>query len=355
VPAVALKVAASGRDESPCDLLLDGSAESGFTNSVPPEQRPRSAFDEKAALAELERLQRAIEESRRQRKDAVTRFDQFVASFERPAPLSDRVEVIPAPIAGQVQSTGAEQAPSASAPPASWTRTINREPAGLPPRDAPPQPPVAPAPASPAPPSAEIEAFPAEPAVDTLGAVPRVPEAFVVPDTPVSAGRHARRRRLRLVVLAAAVVVIVAAVLLMRSSRSGEEPVPAQTSADPAAASPAPPATVEPPSAPVTEAAPPAATPAAPGVHGELTTIRTAWVRVTIDGERAIERELPPDARIPLRAERSIVVRVGDAGAVRLTIDGRDLGALGAEGQVVTRTFTARPSAGSGQSPRQPR
>ena len=50
---------------------------------------PESAgapFDEQAALEELERLQRAIEESRRQRGQTVEEFDAFVRSFKNPAP-----------------------------------------------------------------------------------------------------------------------------------------------------------------------------------------------------------------------------------------------------------------------------
>lgn len=70
-----------------------------------------------------------------------------------------------------------------------------------------------------------------------------------------------------------------------------------------------------------------------------LTTVRRAWVRVIADGERVVERELPADTRVPFNAEKTIIVRTGDAGAVRLSIRGADQGALGRDGQVVTRTF----------------
>ena len=46
-------------------------------------------FDEQAALEELERLQHAIEESRRQRGQTVEEFDAFVRSFKNPAPERD--------------------------------------------------------------------------------------------------------------------------------------------------------------------------------------------------------------------------------------------------------------------------
>ena len=58
------------------------------------------------------------------------------------------------------------------------------------------------------------------------------------------------------------------------------------------------------------------------------------------DGERVVERELPAGAKIPFTAEKAIVIRTGDAGAVQLTIRGDDQGTLGRDGAVVTRTFT---------------
>jgi hypothetical protein len=73
-----------------------------------------------------------------------------------------------------------------------------------------------------------------------------------------------------------------------------------------------------------------------------LNVQRRVWVRVLLDGERAIERELPPGTRIPLQADRAIVIRAGDAGALRLTINGVDRGPLGRDAEIVTRTFTAQ-------------
>ena len=72
----------------------------------------------------------------------------------------------------------------------------------------------------------------------------------------------------------------------------------------------------------------------------ELTTSRPVWVRVVADGQRVVERELPANARVPLTAEKTLVIRTGNAGAVRLVLAGQDQGVLGPEGAVVTRTFT---------------
>jgi hypothetical protein len=77
-------------------------------------------------------------------------------------------------------------------------------------------------------------------------------------------------------------------------------------------------------------------------MEAELNVDRRVWVRVIVDGERVIERELAAGTRIPLQADRAIVIRVGNAGALRLTINGTDRGPLGDEGEIVTRTFTAQ-------------
>ena len=67
------------------------------------------------------------------------------------------------------------------------------------------------------------------------------------------------------------------------------------------------------------------------------------WARITVDGKRAFEREFPANQRLPLGADRTITVRAGDAGAIRLIVDGRDQGVLGKDGQVYNRTFTPTP------------
>jgi uncharacterized protein DUF4115 len=74
--------------------------------------------------------------------------------------------------------------------------------------------------------------------------------------------------------------------------------------------------------------------------ESELTTVRRVWIRVIVDGERVLEREVPAGTRVPLEARTTIVIRTGDAGAVRLSIAGQDQGVLGGAGEVVTRTFT---------------
>ena len=76
----------------------------------------------------------------------------------------------------------------------------------------------------------------------------------------------------------------------------------------------------------------------------EITALRRVWVRVVVDGASEVERELQPQDRVPLRPGRTSVIRAGDAGAIRLTINGKDQGKLGDDGEVLTRTLKIPPS-----------
>jgi Domain of unknown function (DUF4115) len=136
-------------------------------------------------------------------------------------------------------------------------------------------------------------------------------------------------------------VVAVGSLLVLRTRQS--PPAPAPTAVAPPAAT----------GAPATPAAAPreaATTPAPPPVVGvpngpfqaELTALRTVWVRVLVDGQKVVERELKANEHVPIRAADTIAIRAGDAGAVRFAIAGQDQGPLGRDGIVVTRTFSAR-------------
>jgi hypothetical protein len=67
-------------------------------------------------------------------------------------------------------------------------------------------------------------------------------------------------------------------------------------------------------------------------------------VRVVVDGVKEVERELRAGEHIPLPVGRTSVIRAGNAGSVRLTLDGQDRGALGPEGEVITRTIRTAPA-----------
>jgi hypothetical protein len=132
------------------------------------------------------------------------------------------------------------------------------------------------------------------------------------------------------VALGGAAILLVAAVLMTRSRNTPADPVVAQA-----------PGMVETPA--VAPAAAPAATPppAPVAAPAEVRTVRTVWVRVIVDGTKQVERELQADAVVPLPAGRTYVIRAGDAGAVRVLLNGQDQGPLGRDGIAITRTFSA--------------
>ena len=134
------------------------------------------------------------------------------------------------------------------------------------------------------------------------------------------------------VVLAAgAAFLLVTAVLSARLFR--ESPQAARSApAESRAASPTPPVETNPPAP-------------AGRLTVELRTLRPVWARAFVDGRKAFERELPAGQRVPLQATRVIVVRAGDAGAIRLVVDGKDQGPLGPDGAPITRLVTASPRA----------
>jgi uncharacterized protein DUF4115 len=246
-----------------------------------PEERPgQGAFDTPRALEELERLHDQIVEAREARGRVAAEFDAFVKGFRSQPQPHQRAEALAA---------------AASPEPRADVRQSDTN---------------------------------AEAADTARAAAPAAAAARPTPEPGVNI-------RAAVVITITVLVVLGAAVFAVRARRS--------TSITPEAVRPAAVATTprQPvPAAPATAARP---APAQPGVNLQLITRRRVWVRVTIDGRRAIERELGADQRIPLHADRSILIRAGDAGAVRVTRDGRDAGPLGADGTVATREFTAGP------------
>jgi hypothetical protein len=91
--------------------------------------------------------------------------------------------------------------------------------------------------------------------------------------------------------------------------------------------------------------------PAAKPVGVTRVTLRVtdapSWLRVTSDGAVVYEQIAPPGYSQSFEARDSLRVRTGNAGAVEVEIDGRDLGALGADGEVLTRELVADAEQGS--------
>ena len=127
--------------------------------------------------------------------------------------------------------------------------------------------------------------------------------------------------------------VVVAAVVLGRRSETGTELTPVGTTGDsaaPAAPAPATPAIDTPTTTP---AAPPLASPPEP-LTVVLSMSRPCWVAALVDGQRTIYRVLQGGETATLAGKSAIAIRLGDAGAVKWTINGRDPGTPGENGAV---------------------
>src|SRR3954468_4867668 len=184
--------------------------------------------------------------------------------------------------------------------------------------------------------------------------VPARPEPDAAPDVPqaIVRPRQAPRRDRRVVIVAGVGIALAVALGFAMFATRGREQGPDIVRPDaPVAAAGAPNTTTASPPVPQTPvaanpplASAPAASAVAPsGVNVEIATRRRVWMRVTLDGNRAFEREVAGDQKIPLHAARSIVIRVGDAGAVAVTRNGRDVGPLGRDGVIATREFAVKP------------
>jgi hypothetical protein len=270
-------------------------------------------FDERSALEELEQLADKIQRSRRQREQKVAEFDAFVRTFRQ-----DRYV---AAIAATDRERRADDRPAVVSAATHAARGVV--------------------------PVMQAGAAPVTASVASPASVPEsTPRGVAVPREPVAHAavmdRQGRPRAAHVGVALAALAVIAVVVLLWRSAGAPVGPaapsdapgVPAASTAPaaPVVASPAGPAVP----APAATAGPPRA------INIEIITIRPVWTRVIVDDRRVIYRLLAPDERIPLGADRAIAIRAGDAGALRLIVEGKDLGVLGRDGQVFQRVFTAR-------------
>jgi cytoskeleton protein RodZ len=77
-----------------------------------------------------------------------------------------------------------------------------------------------------------------------------------------------------------------------------------------------------------------------------LTFEQRSWITASADGTRVLYRTMDAGTTETLRARRTITMRVGNAGGVKLSVNGRPATVLGQFGEVRTVSFTARDSAG---------
>ena len=155
-------------------------------------------------------------------------------------------------------------------------------------------------------------------------------------DRPAERGsKPASRSRLGWWLAIGAVAIVAgvwAALTLSQRRETVTEAARTAPGADPASA---------PSAVPPADAAP-AAAPATPqkAIRVTLETIRPVWLRVTADGVRALEDELPAGEKLEFGGDQAVVVRAGDAGGVRASVNGVDRGPLGRDGWPLTVSVT---------------
>lgn len=82
----------------------------------------------------------------------------------------------------------------------------------------------------------------------------------------------------------------------------------------------------------------PSGSPAPEGRSLELHLSAPSWVRVTVDGNVSMEGTFPAGTD-RLFHGKNASLRIGNAGGVEIVVDGKNLGTLGATGDVVERSF----------------
>jgi hypothetical protein len=279
----------------------DAVAESPRANPVPPAEPLADAANEwtaadpreHAALARLERLRDAIVQARVERERAVQELRTLVEQGTAAQP--------PVPVS-----------PAQADPP--------------PPEDAVPDN----APATPL----------APPADETTGS----PVATLADDVEPARAGHVPAWGVRHVafILGTAIVVALATFLLVGYwARPRTDPALASGAGGvigSGAAAPTLPA-------PADTGEPAVISPATAALRVELRTERESWLRVSVDGERRVERLVPGGQTFVLDASSTVLVRAGDAGAVTVSVNGAPAEIMGRDGRVADRTYTALPAA----------
>ena len=262
------------------------------THTVAAENTP-PPFDEEAALAELDRLREDIQAARRNREKKVEEFESWMQETRNTARV-ERISAI------EQEKAGLE--------PAAAARAANRATE----------------------PATQTSVLAAAPAVQSSQRSAPADDQFPF-DTP-RARRPIPIDRRWAYYGGGVAVLIVGGLLLGKLWGGRPEETPRSA---PAQTAPAPSTSATPRgAAPQT-----AATPRKP-IEIELTTTRSVWMRVTVDGERKVEREVPGGQRLAFGADKVILLRAGDGGGVRLAVGGKDQGLLGRDGQIAVRTFT---------------
>lgn len=75
------------------------------------------------------------------------------------------------------------------------------------------------------------------------------------------------------------------------------------------------------------------------GLSLTVTATQEAWIRVESDSARVFEGTLAAGQSRTWTARRQLKVRTGNAGGIRVNLNGKDLGVMGPSGQIRTKVF----------------
>lgn len=118
----------------------------------------------------------------------------------------------------------------------------------------------------------------------------------------------------------------------------------------PDVATPVPTATLPPrtPTPDPNQSATPTQAPLPSGVVVQVQIVADSWVRVFVDGraQPEIERTLRVGESYEWVGEQAVSLRAGNAGGIRITLNGQDIGLLGGAGEVVERRWERDPNGG---------
>jgi cytoskeleton protein RodZ len=76
-------------------------------------------------------------------------------------------------------------------------------------------------------------------------------------------------------------------------------------------------------------------------VRVQLTALEAVWVLARADGKFLFSGTLEPDESRTVEAGERLTLRVGNAGGLTVTLNGKPLGAVGPKGQVRELQFTS--------------
>lgn len=142
-------------------------------------------------------------------------------------------------------------------------------------------------------------------------------------------------------------VLVIGALVVIGQLFGGRTPAPASPTDDVAATSTPTETETEDVVAAPSPTASPEPTPTFDGVQLLLAFEDDSWVRITVDGETVTEGVVDQGQVQEISGNEQVTVRFGNAGGVRVQLNGSDLGFPGGSGEVTEVTYTPEGPAGA--------